>query len=125
MIRQAIIKLANKQNLTYDEAAQVMNEMMSGETTQVQIAAFLTALAMKGETIEEITGCAASMRAKGVRLLHNVEALEIVGRIPSIFRQHLRWSLLQEVCRWQNTATERHHLRAVQQIVWKPWGLIL
>ena len=79
MIRQAIIKLANKKDLTYDEAAQVMNEMMSGETTQVQIAAFLTALAMKGETIEEITGCAASMRAKGVRLLHNVEALEIVG----------------------------------------------
>lgn len=79
MIRHAIIKLANKQNLTYDEASQVMNEMMSGETTQVQIAAFLTALAMKGETIEEITGCAAAMRAKGVRLLHNVEALEIVG----------------------------------------------
>lgn len=79
MIRQAIIKQANKQNLTYDEASQVMNEMMSGETTQVQIAAFLTALAMKGETIEEITGCAAAMRAKGVRLLHNVEALEIVG----------------------------------------------
>ena len=79
MIRQAIIKLANKQNLTYDEASQVMNEMMSGETTQVQIAAFLTALAMKGENIEEITGCAAAMRAKGVRLLHNVEALEIVG----------------------------------------------
>lgn len=130
MIRQAIIKLANKKDLTYDEAAQVMNEMMSGETTQVQIAAFLTALAMKGETIEEITGCAASMRAKGVRLLHNVEALEIVGTggdqsIPSIFQQHLRWSLLQEVCRWQNTATERHHLKAAQQIVWKPWGLIL
>ncbi len=41
-----------------------MNEMMSMETTQVQIAAFLTALAMKGETIEEITGCAAAMRAK-------------------------------------------------------------
>ena len=51
--------MANKKDLTYDEAAQVMNEMMSGETTQVQIAAFLTALAMKGETIEEITGCAA------------------------------------------------------------------
>ena len=79
MIRQAIIKLANKQDLTYDEAAKVMDEMMSGETTQVQMAAFLTALAMKGETIEEITGCAAAMRAKGVRLLHNVEALEIVG----------------------------------------------
>lgn len=65
MIRQAIIKLANKKDLTYDEAAQVMNEMMSGETTQVQIAAFLTALAMKGETIEEITGCAASHESQG------------------------------------------------------------
>ena len=79
MIRQAIIKLANKQNLTYDEASQVMNEMMSGETTQVQIAAFLTALAMKGENIEEITGCAVAMRAKGVRLLNNVVSVFFVG----------------------------------------------
>jgi anthranilate phosphoribosyltransferase len=79
MIRQAIIKVANKEDLTYQESEQVMNEIMSGETTPVQIASFLTALAMKGETIEEITGCAAGMRAHGVRLLHDVEALEIVG----------------------------------------------
>ncbi len=79
MIRQAIIKLSNKQNLTYQESEQVINEIMSGDTSPVQIASFLTALAMKGETIEEITGCAAGMRSKAVRLLHEVEALEIVG----------------------------------------------
>lgn len=79
MIKEAIIKLANKQNLTYDEAHQVMTEIMSGETSQIQMSSFLTALAMKGETIDEITGCAAGMREKGERLLHEVEALEIVG----------------------------------------------
>ena len=52
MIRQVIVNI-NKQNLTYDQASQVMNEMMSGETTQVQIAAFLTALAMKGRPLKK------------------------------------------------------------------------
>ena len=79
MIKEAIIKLAKKQDLTYAEAEAVMNEIMSGGATPVQMASYLTALSMKGETIDEITASAAGMRAHGVRLLHEMDVLEIVG----------------------------------------------
>ncbi|MCD8398359.1 MAG: anthranilate phosphoribosyltransferase [Lachnospiraceae bacterium] len=79
MIKEAIIKLTNKQDLTYDEAEAVMLEIMSGEASDVQISSYLTALAMKGETIDEITASAVGMRAKGVHLLHEMDVLEIVG----------------------------------------------
>lgn len=79
MIKEAIIKLAKKQDLTYTEAEAVMNEIMSGGATPVQMASYLTALSMKGETIDEITASAAGMRAHGVRLLHEMDVLEIVG----------------------------------------------
>ena len=55
MIRESIIKLSKKQNLTYLEAEEVMDEIMSGKATPVQMSAYLTALALKGETIDEIT----------------------------------------------------------------------
>jgi anthranilate phosphoribosyltransferase len=64
MIKEAIIKIVDKQDLTYQEAYDVMNEIMNGETTQVQNAAFLAALSTKStrrETIDEISGCAAAM----------------------------------------------------------------
>jgi len=79
MIKEAIIKLTNKQDLTYDEAEAVMLEIMSGEASDVQISSYLTALAMKGETIDEITASAVGMRAKGIHLLHEMDVLEIVG----------------------------------------------
>ena len=79
MIREAIIKLSKKQDLSYAEAEAVMNEIMGGETSQVQTSAYLTALAMKGETIDEITASAAGMRAHCVKLLHEMDVLEIVG----------------------------------------------
>ena len=79
MIKEAIKKVAQKQNLPYKEAEAVMDEIMSGKATPVQMAAYLTALAMKGETIDEITASAAGMRAHCVKLLHEVDALEIVG----------------------------------------------
>ena len=63
MIKEAIIKLTKRENLTYAEAEAVMNEIMGGETTPVQTSAYLTALAMKGETIDEITASASGMRA--------------------------------------------------------------
>ena len=63
MIREAIIQLAARQDLSYDTAAAVMDEIMSGQASQIQMASFLTALAIKGETIDEITACAAGMRA--------------------------------------------------------------
>ena len=63
MIKEAIIALAKKQDLTYEQAEKVMDEIMSGETSQIQMASYLTALALKGETIDEITASAAAMRA--------------------------------------------------------------
>ncbi len=79
MIREAIIKLAKKEDLTYAEAEAVMHEIMGGEATAVQMSAYLTALAMKGETIDEITASAAGMRAHCIKLLHDMDVLEIVG----------------------------------------------
>ena len=79
MIKEAIIKLSKKQDLTYAEAETVMDEIMSGQATPVQMSAYLTALSLKGETIDEITASAAGMRAHCIKLLHDMEVLEIVG----------------------------------------------
>lgn len=79
MIREAIIALNNKEDLSYEMAEGVMDEIMSGEATPVQMSAYLTALAMKGETIDEITASAVGMRAHGLKLEHDMDVLEIVG----------------------------------------------
>ena len=79
MIKEAIIKLSKKQDLAYAEAEAVMDEIMSGQATPVQMSAYLTALALKGETIDEITASAAGIRAHCIKLLHNLDVLEIVG----------------------------------------------
>lgn len=78
-IQEAIIKLKNQNDLDYDLAYETMNELMTGVASDAQIAAYLTALSIKGETIEEITAHAANMRTHCTRLLHEVDALEIVG----------------------------------------------
>lgn len=73
MIQQAIAKIVDKQDLSYDEAYAVMSEIMNGETTQTQNAAFLAALSTKStkaETIDEISGCAAAMRERAIPLAH-------------------------------------------------------
>ena len=79
MIKEAIIKLSKKQDLIYTEAETVMDEIMSGQATPVQMSAYLTALSLKGETIDEITASAAGMRAHCIKLLHDMDVLEIVG----------------------------------------------
>ena len=79
MIKEAIVKLSKKEDLSYQEAEAVMNEIMGGEATPVQMSSYLTALSLKGETIEEITASAAGMRAHCIKLLHDLNALEIVG----------------------------------------------
>ncbi len=79
MIKEAIIKLSRKEDIGYEMAKAVMNEIMSGEATDVQKSAYLTALSMKGETIEEITGSAEEMRAHALKLNADVKSLEIVG----------------------------------------------
>ena len=82
MIKEAIVKIVNKGDLTYDEAYTVMNEIMSGETTATQNAAFLAALSTKSaraETIDEIAGCAAAMRDHATWVDAGMEVFEIVG----------------------------------------------
>ena len=82
MIKEAIVKIVNKEDLTYDEAYTVMNEIMNGETTPTQNAAFLAALSTKSaraETTDEIAGCAAAMRAHATKVETGMELLEIVG----------------------------------------------
>lgn len=79
MIQQAIKSLLNKEDLSLDETKKVMDEIMNGNATNAQIAAFLTAIRMKGETIDEITACAMSMRSLGLKLTHERDVLDIVG----------------------------------------------
>ena len=82
MIKEAIVKIVNKEDLTYDEAYAVMNEIMSGETSPTQNAAFLAALSTKSaraETTDEIAGCAAAMREHATQVDTGMDTLEIVG----------------------------------------------
>ncbi len=82
MIKEAIAKIVDKQDLTYDEAYAVISEIMAGETTPTQNAAFLSALSTKStkaETIDEITGCAAAMRDAAIKFENDMDLLEIVG----------------------------------------------
>ena len=82
MIKEAIVKIVGKGDLTFDEAYAVMNEIMSGETTPTQNAAFLAALSTKSaraETTDEIAGCAAAMRSHATKVETGMELFEIVG----------------------------------------------
>ena len=79
MINEAINKLAEKQNLTGAETIGAFGEIMSGEATNAQIAAFITAMRMKGETIEEITACAKVLREKCTHIDPGKDVLDIVG----------------------------------------------
>ena len=82
MIKEAIVKIVNKEDLTYDEAYAVMNEIMGGETSPTQNAAFLAALSTKSakaETTDEIAGCAAAMREYALKVQTGMDVFEIVG----------------------------------------------
>ena len=82
MIKEAIVKIVGKGDLTYEEAYAVMNEIMNGETTATQNAAFLAALSTKSaraETTDEIAGCAAAMRDHATKVETDMELFEIVG----------------------------------------------
>lgn len=82
MIKEAIVKIVNKGDLTYEEAYEVMNEIMDGQTSPTQNAAFLAALSTKSaraETTDEIAGCAAAMREHATKFVTNMDVFEIVG----------------------------------------------
>src|SRR3990167_4002122 len=67
-IKEIISKLVNNQDLSLEESLDVMMQIMEGKATDAQIASFITALRMKGETVEEITGCAMAMRRKAIKI---------------------------------------------------------
>ena len=124
MIKEAIIELTNKKNLTYDTAKTVMDEIMSGEASPVQMSAYLTALAMKGETIEEITASAAGMREHGTVLKHDMTFLKSsepagINQIHLTSQQHQPRSLRQGAYRLPNTVTAQHPAKAVLQMCLK------
>jgi len=79
MIKEAILQASRRENLTYGTVEAVMDEIMEGKASEIQMAAFLTAMSVKGETIEEITAAAAGMRKHCIRILHDADVLEIVG----------------------------------------------
>ena len=79
MIKEAILKAAARENLSYECAEAVMHEIMEGKASDIQMAAYLAAMSVKGETIDEITASAAGMRKHCVRILHDMDVLEIVG----------------------------------------------
>lgn len=88
-ISEAVVKLSHRENLSFDESASVMDSIMNGECTPVTISCYLTALATKGETVDEIAGSATEMRNHALKLPGDHEdALEIVA--PDIGRLVVR-----------------------------------
>lgn len=79
MIKEGIRRLLNGEDLSFEMTRLVMDQIMSGNATNAQISAFITAMRMKGETIDEITACAAIMRKHGAKLKHDNDVLDIVG----------------------------------------------
>ena len=93
MIKEAIVKLSKKEDIGYEMAKAVMNEIMSGEATDIQKAAYLSELSMKGETIAEITGSAEEMQQSCPMRERRLRLWEPEGTapIPLIFLPRLRW----------------------------------
>ena len=79
MIREAISKIVDRQDLSEADMILVMNEIMSGEATPAQIGSFITALRMKGETIDEIVGAVKVMREKATRIDTGIRAAQLYG----------------------------------------------
>jgi anthranilate phosphoribosyltransferase len=79
VIKEAILRASARENLGYECAEEVIHEIMEGKASEIQMAAYLTAMSVKGETIDEITASAAGMRKHCIRILHELDALEIVG----------------------------------------------
>ena len=131
MIKHAIAKIVDKQDLTYDEAYEVMNEIMSGQTSPTQNAAFLAALSTKStkaETIDEISGCAAAMRDHATPVEHpGLEVLDIVGTGGDgahSFNISTTAAMVLAAggSRLPSTATARLPPAAVRRTAWKPWA---
>ena len=132
MIKEAIAKVVKGEDLDDVMMTKVMDEIMEGEATDAQKASFLTAMSMKGETIEEITSAAKVMRSHCEKFLNNMDVLEIVGTggdgsnsfnisTTASLVIAASWYLLPE-SKWQNTETVPHPASAELQTVWRHWA---
>ena len=125
MIKEAILKVVNGNDLNAKEAYGAMDEIMSGEASEVQMSAYLTALSMKGETIEEITASTKAMRVHCVKLLNDEEVLEIVGTGGDGIQyfQHINNIFNCNFCSWssgsQTWKQYQHQANVGRQMFWK------
>ena len=127
MIREAIQKVVAGQHLTERETVDAMNEIMGGRATDAQIACFITALRMKGETVEEITGAARVMREKATKIETNTlwlwirVARVVMARTPSTFQRQRRLLSREQAYPSPNTGIGRHRANAGAPMSSKPW----
>ena len=118
MIKESVAKVVAQEDLTQSEMEETMNEIMSGEATPAQIGAFITALRMKGETVEEITGAARVMRAKATKDRYNR------SRGKRNDSRHLRhgWRRHQHLQRLHGNRLCGCRRRDNSRQAWKPCG---
>ena len=132
MLNTAIAKLAAGQNLAGTETREAFNQIMSGGATNAQIAAFITAMRMKGETIDEITACAQVLREKCSRIHTKGDVLDIVGTggdcantfnisTTSAFVISAAGQPVAPGSRWQNTATAAYQAKAALRMYLRLW----
>ena len=127
MITEAIQKVISGKNLDFNTAKMAMEEIMEGKATQAQIASFLTALRMKGESIDEITACATVMREKALPVCHSEDVMDIVGTggdEAGTFNISTTTAFVVAAggVPLQNTGTEVYRVKAVQLMCWRNWG---
>ena len=125
MIQKAIHQLVERADLDFDMTKAVMDEIMSGEATQAQISSFLTALRMKGETIDEITACATVMRDKAVKLAPPFPVMDIVGTggdEVGTFNISTTSAFVAAASMWQSTETAAYPVRAGPRMCWSAWA---
>ena len=121
-MKELLKKVTEGQNLTREEAAKAMDMMLEGTASPVLVSAFLTALRMKGETVDEIVGCTEMMKSKGGSVkLDTDEYIDFSERAVTVrigfkYRQHQCLFLRRQGCQWQSKETELHLQRAVRPI---------
>ena len=129
MIKQAIEKVVNHEDLTFEESQAVLDEIMNGEASEVQTASLLTALTAKRPTIDEIAGAAASMRRHALAFPETKDVLEIVEPVaimptPLIFLPPAPLLLRRLERLLPNTVIARLHPRAVPPMYLRLWAWI-
>ncbi len=125
-LKSYLAQVVEGQDLTRQQAEQVMNILMSGQAEESQIGSFLTALRMKGETIEEITGLASGMRKKALAVRGSTDAIDIVGTGGDLSNSFnisttSAFVVAEPAAGWPSTATAAFPAVPAPPMCWKPW----